>query len=195
MKRAIIKDDKVGAQDYFTYIESSIIVLNERINAMLAIAKYGRQELSVSEFSLKEEFDKAFNLYINNYPQIQYTFANNITSSVIADKSLIGAVVENLVSNAIKYSIPKKGVYVELGEMEKEGETVYYVRDNGIGFDMKYYDKIFALFQRLHPDSEVEGTGIGLAHVKRIVERHKGRIWAEGELDKGSTFYFTLNLA
>ena len=194
LKRAIIKDDKVGAQEYFTYIESSIAVLNERINAMLAVAKYGRQELSVSEFSLKEEFDKAFNLYINNYSQIQYTFANNITSSVRADQSLIGAVVENLVSNAIKYSIPKKEVYVELGEMEKEGETVYYVRDNGIGFDMKYYDKIFALFQRLHPDSEVEGTGIGLTHVKQIIERHNGRIWAESELGKGTTFYFTLNL-
>ncbi len=194
LKRAVIKDDKEGAQEHFTYIESSVAVLSERINAMLAVAKYGRQELSVSEFSLREEFDKAFNLYINNYPQIHYTFANNITSSVTADKSLMGAVVENLVSNAIKYSIPKKDIYVELGEMEKEGETVYYVRDNGVGFDMKYYDKIFALFQRLHQQSEVEGMGIGLAHVKRIIERHNGRIWAESELGKGTTFYFTINL-
>ncbi len=194
LKKALLKDDKLQANEHFNYIEQAVTVLSERINGLLQFSKYGTDGISVSEFALAEEFNKAFALYSNNYRQLHYTFVNNITSSVRADKTLIGAVVENLVSNAIKYSIPKKEIYVELGEMEKEGETVYYVRDNGIGFDMKYYDKIFALFQRLHQDSEVEGTGIGLAHVKRIIERHNGRIWAESELGKGTTFYFTLNL-
>ncbi len=194
LKKTLINDDKKETQELFNYIENAVVVLSERINALLEFSKYGTGKLSFSEFALAEEFNKAFNLYINNYPQIHYTFVNNITSSVTADKSLMGAVVENLVSNAIKYSIPKKDIYIELGEMEKEGETVYYVRDNGVGFDMKYYDKIYALFQRLHQQSEVEGMGIGLAHVKRIIERHNGRIWAESELGKGTTFYFTLNL-
>ena len=195
LKKALLKDDKLQANEHFNYIEHAVTMLSERINGLLQFSKYGTDNISVSEFALAEEFNKAFKLYSNNYHQLHYTFVNNITSSVRADKTLMWAVVDNLISNAIKYSIPKNDVYVEVGEMQRDNETVYYVRDNGVGFDMKYYNKIFALFQRLHQGSEVEGMGIGLAHVKRIIDRHNGRIWAESELGKGTTFYFTLNLA
>lgn len=112
--------------------------------------------------------------------------------SARADARLTTIVLVNLLGNAWKYSAKRPDAQIALGQQNKESETVFYVRDNGAGFNMTYADKLFAPFQRLHPDSEFEGTGIGLATVQRIVSRHGGRIWAEGAVDKGATFYFTL---
>ena len=108
------------------------------------------------------------------------------------DPILIRLVLDNLLGNAWKYTGKQAQAKVELGKTAIDGEPVYYVRDNGIGFDMAYVSKIFAPFQRLHRVGEFEGNGIGLATVQRIVTRHGGRVWAEGEVDKGATFYFTL---
>jgi two-component system sensor histidine kinase/response regulator len=98
----------------------------------------------------------------------------------------------NLISNAIKYSQKKPDPRVEIGAVKENGHYVYFVKDNGAGFNMAHYNKLFSIFQRLHSDDEFAGTGIGLAVVKRIIERHDGRIWAESEIGKGSNFYFTL---
>lgn len=106
--------------------------------------------------------------------------------------ALIKQVFENLVSNAVKYTRPRSTAHIEIGCDREEHETVLFVRDDGVGFDMESIDKLFGVFQRLHRAEEFEGTGVGLALVSRIVRKHGGRIWAEGKVNKGATFYFTL---
>jgi two-component system, sensor histidine kinase and response regulator len=98
----------------------------------------------------------------------------------------------NLIGNAVKYSSKCESPLVEIGYTENNGEVVYYVRDNGAGFDMKDADKLFGVFSRLHTSTEFEGTGVGLSIVKEIIHKHGGRIWAQAAVDKGATFYFTL---
>jgi light-regulated signal transduction histidine kinase (bacteriophytochrome) len=98
----------------------------------------------------------------------------------------------NLLSNALKFTRGRSPARVTVGKIDRDGERIYFVEDNGAGFDMRFADKLFGVFQRLHPESEYEGSGIGLASVYRIVTRHGGRIWAAAEVDRGATFFFTL---
>ena len=107
-------------------------------------------------------------------------------------RKLLRRVMQNFISNAIKYTRPRKHAVIEVGRREVNGENVIFVHDNGVGFNMKYADKLFGVFQRLHAPDEFEGTGIGLANVRRIVMRHGGRTWAKGQVDAGATFFFTL---
>ena len=110
----------------------------------------------------------------------------------LADQSLLFQVLQNLLGNAIKYTKSKKPAVIEVGGKEEKKETIYYVKDNGVGFDERYIDNLFRPFQRLHGGEEYEGTGIGLSIVKRIIQRHGGRVWAEGKVNEGATFYFAL---
>jgi len=125
-------------------------------------------------------------------PGRKFKFIAEKLPRAYGDASLMHQVLMNLLSNAIKFSLKRDVAIIKVGGFEGKDENTYYVKDNGVGFDMRYADKLFGVFQRLHSADEYEGTGIGLAIVERIITRHDGRVWAEGKLDEGATFYFTL---
>ncbi|HTB53592.1 MAG TPA: ATP-binding protein [Ferruginibacter sp.] len=167
-------------------------IMGRLIDDLLAFSKLGRKEITVSEIDMaglvqliREEliFDEG-----ENIPH----FTINSLPLVKGDQSLIKQVWINLISNAIKYSKNKPATNLEIGAFKKDNLMVYYVKDEGAGFDMQYYDKLFGVFQRLHSQKEFEGTGIGLAIVQKIINRHNGTVWAESVLNEGTTFYFSL---
>jgi signal transduction histidine kinase len=125
--------------------------------------------------------------------RIEFIIEPGLTAD--GDKLLLDLALTNLLDNAVKFTGPRSDARIELGLLKADGCPVFFVRDNGVGFDMTYASKLFGAFQRLHKASEFPGTGIGLATVQRIIHRHGGRIWAEVQTDQGATFYFTLKEA
>jgi light-regulated signal transduction histidine kinase (bacteriophytochrome) len=113
----------------------------------------------------------------------------------VADPALLRQVWINLISNAIKYTRSRARAQIEIGSRAEGAATIYFIGDNGVGFDMRYSDKLFGVFQRMHRDEDYEGTGVGLAIAQRVISRHNGRIWAEAVVDQGATFSFTLGAA
>jgi light-regulated signal transduction histidine kinase (bacteriophytochrome) len=122
--------------------------------------------------------------------QIEWKIGN--LPFVECDPALMKQVFLNLLSNAVKFTRPRPQAVIEVGQKDENGSSVVFVRDNGVGFNMKYADKLFGVFQRLHRAEDFEGTGVGLATAQRIIQKHGGHIWGKAELDKGATFYFTL---
>jgi signal transduction histidine kinase len=192
----IIHEDHAAALDsegreVLGVIMSNSKKMGELIDGLLDFAKLGRKDISLANVNMNETVrsvieDAKFGLgreilfKVGDLPQVH------------ADKLLIKQVWVNLISNAIKYSREKSGPEIEIGSYNDHHDAVFYVKDNGSGFDMSYYDKLFGVFQRLHSQEEFEGTGIGLAMVHKIIRRHGGSVWAESMVGEGATFYFKL---
>jgi PAS domain S-box-containing protein len=183
--------DETG-QHYMTMIADSARQMGKLIDDLLSFSRMGRNEMTTGQVDLDTlvaEVIRQSEPEIGNR-NIQWNIAS--LPSVMGDPSMLKIVFTNLVSNALKFTRSREQPQIEIGSIQDPSQTVIFVRDNGVGFDIKYADKLFGVFQRLHRQEEYEGTGIGLANVHRIIHRHGGRTWAEGEVDHGATFYFSL---
>jgi signal transduction histidine kinase len=179
---------------YLDKIKNCSKHMDQLISDLLNFSRTCRTEVRRTEVNLDEMLQKVIRDLEPETANRNIVWTTNSLPRVQADAALIQQVLSNLISNAIKYSRPRDPAEIEIGTMPAEtaGQITLFVRDNGVGFDMKYAAKLFGVFQRLHGENEFEGTGIGLANVRRIIARHGGRTWAEGKVDAGSTFYFTL---
>jgi signal transduction histidine kinase len=166
--------------------------MNNLIDDLLAFSHLGQQRIRKSIINLSVLAKQVFQQFLVQAPERDLQLTVNDMPPALGDPNLINQVMVNLLGNAVKYTGPRKTAVIEIGGQTEGSETVYYVMDNGIGFDERYAHKIFGVFERLHSAGEYEGTGVGLAIVKRIIDRHGGRVWAEGKVDKGATFYFSL---
>ena len=166
--------------------------MGQLIDDLLAFSRLGRKQMFSSKIDMRALVDSVFADLVKEQGRERIDFQMAKLPSIKGDLSLLRQVWVNLLSNAIKFTSKKERAVIEVGCRHSKDENIYYVRDNGAGFDMEYADKLFGVFQRLHGESEFEGTGVGLAIVQRIIRRHGGRVWAEGEVDKGATFYFAL---
>ena len=162
------------------------------IDDLLAFSRLGRQEMRPAEIKMSELAAAVCAELTATAPERKLQFNLQPMPPSHGDQSMIRQVFVNLLSNAIKFTGPKDVAVIEVGAAEDENHNVYYVKDNGVGFEMKYADKLFGVFERLHSDDEFAGTGVGLAFVQRILSRHGGRVWAEGRVGEGATVYFTL---
>jgi PAS domain S-box-containing protein len=183
------------AQRYLKLVRDNAQQMGDLINGLLNFSRLGRQSLQKTTVNPKNLIERVMQdlLTENQNRQIEWKLGDLPVCQ--ADSILLKQVFANLLQNALKFTRQREVAQIEIGSQQVEGDTVYFVKDNGVGFDMRYAHKLFGVFQRMHRAEDFEGVGVGLATVQRIVHRHGGRIWAESELDRGATFYFTLALA
>ena len=180
-------------QRYLGLISTAAKQMNQLIDDLLDFSRNSRVEIQQTKVDLQEMIEKILQDSQPEMANRKIIFEKQPLPSVQGDPSLLRQVFCNLILNAVKYSRKRDVAKIEIGCAEKtKNEVIIFVRDNGVGFDMKYADKLFGVFQRLHGQDEFEGTGIGLANVRRIVARHGGRTWAEAKVDEGATFFVTL---
>jgi light-regulated signal transduction histidine kinase (bacteriophytochrome) len=165
------------------------------VDELLNLARVGRAAMNLQSASLNGVVEEVVSMLQPEVNGRNVTWKIAALRPVKSDPILAKQVFQNLIANALKFTRTRDCAVIEVSQREENGETVFAVSDNGVGFNMKYKDKLFGVFQRLHRAEDFEGTGIGLATVQRIVHKHGGRVWAEAEPDKGATFYFTLGAA
>jgi len=180
-------------QDLLTRVRQQAQRMAQLIDDLLEFSRLGRKPLDVASVDLAalartvvQDLGQA-----NTDRKLEVTVGE--LPSTMGDRALLRQVLTNLIGNAFKFTRQRPDAQVEIGWRDDNGECVYYVKDNGAGFDMRYASKLFGVFQRLHPAADFEGTGVGLALVQRIIHRHGGRIWGEGRVNEGATFSFTLS--
>ena len=180
------------AQHHLLRIEEGAQRMGLMVEDLLRLSQVGYCELSLRVTDLRSMVDKVIVGLKSESEGRQIDWNIGPLPHVECDPGLMKQVLQNLLSNALKFTRPRPRAVIEIGQREQNGAPAIYVRDNGVGFGMKNAEKLFGVFQRLHSPEDFEGTGVGLATVHRIIVRHGGRIWAEAELEKGATFYFTL---
>jgi light-regulated signal transduction histidine kinase (bacteriophytochrome) len=187
--------DKLNDQErrWLNVIANSARQMGMLIDDLLVFSRMSRMDLRRASVASKSLLDEAISGAQNDINGRQINWKIAPLPEVEADAAMLRQVWVNLINNAVKYSRSRNPAEIEVGcDDRAESESIFFVRDNGVGFDMQYAHKLFGVFQRLHRADEFEGTGIGLANVRRIVSRHGGRTWAEGKPDAGATFYFSL---
>jgi signal transduction histidine kinase len=183
-------DDGIG---YLKHIRSAVTRMGQLIDDLLSLARVSRTELHRGPLLLDEIARDCVEALHSSDPERQVTWVIPSELQADGDPKLLRIALENLLGNAWKFTRKTPRARIELGKQSgRESEPLYFIRDNGAGFDMAYADRLFAPFQRLHSASEFEGTGVGLATVQRIIHRHGGRVWAEGDPQRGATFFFSL---
>jgi light-regulated signal transduction histidine kinase (bacteriophytochrome) len=201
--RAIIGFSKILLEEYEEKLDNegkriiNVIVtstekMGKLIDDLLSFSRLGRGELRSGMLDMNKLVDIVIHEISANDETIRKYVTIGRLPKVKGDSDMLKQVWLNLISNALKYTSLVKKVSIEIGAVKEKSETIFYVKDNGVGFDMQYYNKLFGVFQRLHTSKDYEGTGVGLAIVKRIITRHDGRVWAEGKINKGATFYFSI---
>ncbi len=179
-------------QRFLSIMHSSTQKMLQLIDDLLVFSRSEHQQMEPSDIDIGELAKGVFEELKSIIPEQTLRLDIKKLPPARGDQSMIRQVFVNLLSNAIKFTRPKGAGVIEIGCRVKENQNIYYVKDNGVGFDMRYANELFGVFQRHHTVDEFEGTGIGLAIVQRIIHRHGGKVWAEGEINKGATFYFTL---
>ncbi|HYW37468.1 MAG TPA: ATP-binding protein, partial [Terriglobales bacterium] len=184
-----------GARHYLDRIQAGTQEMGLLVDELLNLARLGRYPLSRQATKLNTMVAEVITILQPETEGRQVEWVIGDLPAVECDPVLVRQIFQNLLSNALKFTRPRAHAVIEVNHKKQtDGQPVFIVRDNGIGFNMKYVDKLFGVFQRLHRTEDFEGTGIGLATVQRIVHKHGGRVWAEAELDKGAAFYFTLGV-
>ncbi|MCJ7523648.1 MAG: ATP-binding protein, partial [Candidatus Aminicenantes bacterium] len=166
--------------------------MGQLIDDLLAFSRLSRQQIAFAPVDLALLAEAIFSELKSLEKERHIEFRVGALPAASGDHSMLQQVLQNLLANAVKFTRPRKLARLEFGGRTEKTENVYFVKDNGVGFDMEYVDKIFGVFQRLHGAEEFEGTGVGLAIVQRIISRHGGRVWAESKGGKGATFYFAI---
>jgi light-regulated signal transduction histidine kinase (bacteriophytochrome) len=164
------------------------------IDDLLAFSRLSRADMQLSVVDMKTLVNSMYYELTNIQTRERIDLKIGNICSVNGDPTMLRQVWANLISNAVKYSSKREKATISVTCKKVKNQCVYCIKDNGVGFDMKYANKLFGVFQRLHSTTDFEGTGVGLAIVQRIVLRHSGEVWAEGEVDKGAAFYFSLPL-
>jgi light-regulated signal transduction histidine kinase (bacteriophytochrome) len=183
--------DKQG-QHYLQRVRAGTQNMGQLIDDILSLSRSGRHTMDKKTINMESIVREVYGSFENELKDRKVDFVVHECPPALADSHLVKIVLTNLLSNALKFTRIRENAKIETGSMTEDGHTVFFIKDNGAGFDMKYADKLFVAFQRLHRAEDYEGSGIGLAIVQRIIHRHGGRIWAESEIDVGTTFYFTL---
>jgi light-regulated signal transduction histidine kinase (bacteriophytochrome) len=178
--------------EYLLLIEDAVNRMGRLIDDLLEFSRVGRTELSRNHVNLRILVDQALETVQSGASGRRIEWNIGPLPEVRGDPAMLRQVWTNLLDNAVKFTRPRACARIEIGARPEPGEYIFFVRDNGVGFDPTYADKLFGVFQRLHAREEFEGTGIGLASVRRIITRHSGRAWVESAPGNGTTIYFSL---